>query len=173
MSNGIAALASLQGTEPATTAGAGSSARSSDTAFTSAGTTIAQVALHPNPSFSIDASLGLVVMEFRNASGGVSSTIPTSQQIEAYRRAAGTHQAASAEPGSDPTNPIGTGNAATGSLNTGSLNAGSLHTGSLASGTAHAAVGHAASIGGPVVTGGTVRAAPTAVVAPATGSAHT
>ena len=151
MSNGIAPLGSLQGTEPAITAGASSGVRSSATPFTAAETSITQAPLHPNPSFYIDASLGLVVMEFRSGSGGVSSTIPTSQQLEAYRRAAGTHHAGSAEVGTDPTNPIGTGNEATGSLNT----------------------GPAASTGSDVAMGSTVPAAPTSVAVSAIGPTQT
>ena len=99
MSNAIAPIAGLQGTEPVVPAATRAVDKPSGTAFTPADTTTTQPTLHPNPSFEIDMALGLVVMEFRNGSGAVSSTIPTSQQLEAYRRSAGhaaTHAAAGA-----------------------------------------------------------------------------
>jgi hypothetical protein len=43
-------------------------------------------ALMTNPSFQLDAGLGLVVVEFRNDHGVVTTSIPTQQQLEAYRR---------------------------------------------------------------------------------------
>ena len=48
-----------------------------------------QTPLLPNPSFRIDAALGLVVMELHDASGKIASTIPTTQQLDAYRRSFG------------------------------------------------------------------------------------
>lgn len=39
----------------------------------------------PNPSLQLNAALGLVVIEFRNSAGTVTSSIPTAQQLEAYR----------------------------------------------------------------------------------------
>ncbi len=39
----------------------------------------------PNPSLELNAALGLVVIEFRNSAGTVTSSIPTAQQLEAYR----------------------------------------------------------------------------------------
>ena len=39
----------------------------------------------PNPTLQLNAALGLVVIEFRNAAGAVISTIPTAQQLEAYQ----------------------------------------------------------------------------------------
>ncbi|MDE2005434.1 MAG: hypothetical protein KGI51_02610 [Rhodospirillales bacterium] len=50
----------------------------------------------------LDAGLGLVVLEFHGASGAVTSTIPSAQQIAAYRRwqeaSLGGARAAAAEP---------------------------------------------------------------------------
>lgn len=39
----------------------------------------------PNPTLELNAALGLVVIEFRNSAGAVTSSIPTAQQLEAYR----------------------------------------------------------------------------------------
>jgi len=39
----------------------------------------------PNPTMELNAALGLVVIEFRNDAGAVTSSIPTQQQLEAYR----------------------------------------------------------------------------------------
>ena len=39
----------------------------------------------PNPSLRLDSQLGLVVIEFRNDSGGVTESIPTPRQLQAYR----------------------------------------------------------------------------------------
>jgi hypothetical protein len=41
----------------------------------------------PNPRLRLDGSLGMVVIEFRDAVGDVASTIPTPRQIAAYRAA--------------------------------------------------------------------------------------
>ena len=40
----------------------------------------------PNPTLALNAALGLVVIEFRNAAGAVTSTIPTQQQLQAYQQ---------------------------------------------------------------------------------------
>lgn len=42
----------------------------------------------PNPRLRLDSSLGMVVIEFRDTVGDVSSTIPTERAIAAYRAAA-------------------------------------------------------------------------------------
>jgi hypothetical protein len=52
-----------------------------------------------NPSLRLDAALGLVVIEFRDDSGALTSTIPSERQIEAYR----AHQ--EALPGQKPDMP--------------------------------------------------------------------
>jgi hypothetical protein len=39
----------------------------------------------PSPTLHLDAALGLVVIEFLGKSGAVTSSIPTPQQLEAYR----------------------------------------------------------------------------------------
>lgn len=38
-----------------------------------------------NPSLRLDAALGLVVIEFRDDSGTITSSIPSQRQLEAYR----------------------------------------------------------------------------------------
>ncbi len=39
----------------------------------------------PNPSMHLDPQLGMVVLEFHNTSGQVTNTLPTQQQLDAYR----------------------------------------------------------------------------------------
>jgi hypothetical protein len=39
----------------------------------------------PNPTLRLDPSLAIVVIEFRDEAGAVRSTIPSEQQLDAYR----------------------------------------------------------------------------------------
>ena len=39
----------------------------------------------PNPTLRLDPGLAIVVIEFRDETGAVRSTIPTDQQLDAYR----------------------------------------------------------------------------------------
>jgi hypothetical protein len=39
----------------------------------------------PNPTLRLDAALGIVIIEFGNAAGEIAESIPTQQQLEAYR----------------------------------------------------------------------------------------
>lgn len=39
----------------------------------------------PNPTLQLNAALGLIVIEFRNDAGTVTSSIPSQQQLDAYR----------------------------------------------------------------------------------------
>lgn len=58
----------------------------------------------PNPMLRLDASLGLVVLEFRNADG-TARTIPSERELAAYRsaaRTAGPGAAPAAEEAPDP-----------------------------------------------------------------------
>jgi hypothetical protein len=48
------------------------------------------VPLFVNPSFSFDSTVGLVVINFHNDTGKVTSSIPSQQQLDAYR----SHRAA-------------------------------------------------------------------------------
>ena len=41
----------------------------------------------PNPTLRLDPALGLVVIEFHNRSGSVTTSIPGERQLEAYRTA--------------------------------------------------------------------------------------
>jgi hypothetical protein len=108
MSNGIAPLASLSAAEPVTPAG-GRGGTPSNPQPAPAEASAAAAALHPNPAFRIDAALGIVVMELNNDSGQIASTIPTAQQLAAYRRAAGASHAATAPPGGTAAGTPGTG----------------------------------------------------------------
>jgi hypothetical protein len=40
---------------------------------------------HPNPTVRLDAALGVVVVAFHDEHGVVTTTIPTQQQLDAYR----------------------------------------------------------------------------------------
>ncbi len=48
-----------------------------------------------NPALRLDASLGLVVIEFRDGAGAITHSIPSQRQMEAYR----THQETPPSPG--------------------------------------------------------------------------
>lgn len=41
----------------------------------------------PNPRLRMDSSLGMVVIEFRDAAGKVSTSLPTERELQAYRAA--------------------------------------------------------------------------------------
>ncbi len=40
---------------------------------------------NPNPTLRLDATLGIVVIEFFNGSGAVTTSIPSQQQLRAYQ----------------------------------------------------------------------------------------
>lgn len=40
---------------------------------------------HPNPTLRLDPQLGVVVVAFHDDQGAVTNTIPTQQQLDAYR----------------------------------------------------------------------------------------
>jgi hypothetical protein len=40
----------------------------------------------PNPTLRLDPALGLVVIEFRDNSGAITTSIPSQRQLEAYQR---------------------------------------------------------------------------------------
>jgi hypothetical protein len=44
-----------------------------------------------NPSLRLDAALGIVVIEFRNDSGAITTSVPSQHQLQAYQRWAQTH----------------------------------------------------------------------------------
>jgi hypothetical protein len=41
---------------------------------------------YPNPTLRLDSALGLVVIEFRDGGGTVTRSIPSAQQLQAYRQ---------------------------------------------------------------------------------------
>jgi hypothetical protein len=63
-------------------------ARGTAPSQTEAAPTTKPVQLFVNPSYRFDPTVGLVVIEFHNDTGGVSNSIPSARQLEAYR----THQ---------------------------------------------------------------------------------
>jgi hypothetical protein len=75
-SNAQAPSQSVQGSAATNDSGAGSSG--------AAGSTVA--GSRPNPSLHLDESLGLVVLEFHNDAGTVTRSIPSTDQLDAYRR---------------------------------------------------------------------------------------
>ncbi len=57
------------------------------TAVAPTGASTAKISISfPNPSLRLDYQLGLVVIEFRDASGSVTRTIPSAQQLAAYQQ---------------------------------------------------------------------------------------
>ena len=63
-----------------------------------------------NPSAHFDPSVGLVVLEFHDSAGAVSHSIPSAEQLRAYRRWEQTQLGpnAAAKPGGEPAPPIPT-----------------------------------------------------------------
>ena len=63
-----------------------------------------------NPSAHFDPSVGLVVLQFHDTAGAVSHSIPSAEQLRAYRRWEQTQLGpdAAAKPGGDPAPPIPT-----------------------------------------------------------------
>jgi hypothetical protein len=53
----------------------------------------------PNPTLRLDPGLAIVVIEFRDETGAVRSTIPTEQQLDAYRTWERGHVGTPAPPG--------------------------------------------------------------------------
>jgi len=76
---------SIQAVAPAITGNAGVAPARSAAVAASVARTTPLPSPSPNPTLELNAALGLVVIEFRNAAGAVVSTIPTTQQLEAYR----------------------------------------------------------------------------------------
>jgi hypothetical protein len=88
LSNGIQPLGCLQGGEPVTPASARGSANASPDVASAEPATV-QGPYTPNPSLRIDPALGIVIIEFHDDPGKVSSTIPTTRQLAAYTYALG------------------------------------------------------------------------------------
>lgn len=62
----------------------------------------AAVGTYVNPALRLDAELGLVVIEFRDDSGTLTSTIPSERQIQAYRSHQETPPGREPQPRRDP-----------------------------------------------------------------------
>jgi len=41
--------------------------------------------MYPNPSSVLDPELNVVILEYRNANGQITETLPTTQQLDKYR----------------------------------------------------------------------------------------
>ena len=41
--------------------------------------------MYPNPSSVLDPELNVVILEYRNADGQITETLPTTQQLDKYR----------------------------------------------------------------------------------------
>jgi hypothetical protein len=105
MSSGITAISGMQAADLAAHAGGRNSApATAPYAPQPAATTAAQMT--PNPSMRIDSALSLVVMEFHGTDGKVENSIPTVQQLDAYRRSQGAdHGGASSSAAAQPAAP--------------------------------------------------------------------
>ncbi len=51
----------------------------------SSGGSADQTTMYPNPASRLDPELHMVILEFRNASGQITETLPTTQQLDQYR----------------------------------------------------------------------------------------
>ncbi len=87
MSGAITAVTGVHAAENGTHVGGRGEAQASG-ASASQGAATAAPQLTPNPSLRIDSALALVVIEFHGSDGRVENSIPTAQQLEAYRRGA-------------------------------------------------------------------------------------
>ena len=92
MSSAIQPLAFPQVAEPAISVGTYGSAKPPLEVAPAEPATTRSVLL--NPSLRIENGLGLVVMEFYDAAGAVTSSIPTARQLDAYRYSNGRSTAA-------------------------------------------------------------------------------
>jgi len=92
MSSAIQPLAFPQVAEPAISVGTYGSARPPLEVAPAEPATTRPVLL--NPSLRIENGLGLVVMEFYDEAGAVTSSIPTARQLDAYRYSDGRSTAA-------------------------------------------------------------------------------
>lgn len=55
-----------------------------------------------NPSLRLDPALGIVVLEFRNDAGAVTTSVPSQRQLQAYQRWAQTHSGQTPRDGASP-----------------------------------------------------------------------
>jgi hypothetical protein len=95
----LAAIAPLAAAAPTSAVGSESGGGDAAGAPGEAGAQAAGRSM-PNPTVRLDGALGIVVIEFRDAAGAVTTSIPTQQQLEAYRQWARTHATEPGAPGS-------------------------------------------------------------------------
>lgn len=76
----IAAVPRPAATVPAPEAAQSATQRANETAPAAP-----QAPMLPNPRLRIDAALNIVVLEFRDDAGEISRTLPSAQEIKAYR----------------------------------------------------------------------------------------
>jgi hypothetical protein len=78
---------SIQGLTPISSSGDTTTEPKGDTPVShSVSAPVAAPQPYVNPSLRLDAALGLVVIEFRDDSGTITSSIPSQRQLEAYRQ---------------------------------------------------------------------------------------
>ena len=102
-----------------------------------------------NPSQHLDPGLGVVVIEFHNTAGAVTGTIPTEQQLQAYRRWEDTRVGPPAEAGTIQAATVAAGTSLAGPTSAGAASAGTISGGATPTGTM--ARGSVAGARGPVV----------------------
>ncbi|MDR3539191.1 MAG: hypothetical protein P4L71_22070 [Acetobacteraceae bacterium] len=76
---------SIQGVSPLNTTGDTTTEPKGEAFAPPAAATPVSSPLYVNPSLRLDPTLGLVVIEFRDPSGSVTSSIPSQRQLQAYR----------------------------------------------------------------------------------------
>jgi hypothetical protein len=55
-----------------------------------------------DPSLRLDPALGIVVLEFRNNAGVVTTSVPSQRQLQAYQKWAQTHSGQTPRDGASP-----------------------------------------------------------------------
>ncbi len=60
-------------------------AKSSGGGTASVVSSLEQAAMYPNPASHLDPELHMVILEYRNAAGQITETLPTTQQLDQYR----------------------------------------------------------------------------------------
>jgi hypothetical protein len=91
MSSGITAISGKQAVDLAAHV-VGRTPAQATTPYAPQPTALNAAQMAPNPSMRIDSALSLVVMEFHGSDGKVENSIPTPQQLDAYRRSQGAER---------------------------------------------------------------------------------
>ncbi len=76
---------SIQGVSPLNTTGDTTTEPKGEAFVPPAAAAAVSSPLYVNPALRLDPTLGLVVIEFRDPSGSVTSSIPSQRQLQAYR----------------------------------------------------------------------------------------